>query len=99
MLLTAQAGKSIFILFLCIFLNKKCKDMSIEPWRNAKVIRIENETVNTRRFWLQVPELEVFDFAPGQFVTLDLPIHEKKINAGAVIPFPAGLMVPIFLNW
>lgn len=52
--------------------------MSIEPWRIAKVIRIENETANTRRFWLQVPELEVFDFTPGQFVTLDLPIHEKK---------------------
>ena len=52
--------------------------MAIEPWRTAKVIRIENETDNTRRFWLQVPELERFDFIPGQFVTLDLPIHEKK---------------------
>jgi CDP-4-dehydro-6-deoxyglucose reductase len=52
--------------------------MAIEPWRIAKVIRIENETANTRRFWLQVPELEKFDFIPGQFVTLDLPIHEKK---------------------
>ncbi|WP_462220691.1 ferredoxin--NADP reductase, partial [Ferruginibacter sp.] len=31
----------------------------------------------TRRFWLQVPELESFDYKPGQFVTLDLPIHEK----------------------
>jgi CDP-4-dehydro-6-deoxyglucose reductase len=27
---------------------------------------------------MQVPELEKFDFIPGQFVTLDLPIHEKK---------------------
>jgi len=52
--------------------------MAIEPWRIAKVIKIENETANTRRFWLQVPELEKFDFKPGQFVTLDLPIHEKK---------------------
>ncbi|WP_462249872.1 ferredoxin--NADP reductase [Ferruginibacter sp.] len=51
--------------------------MAIEPWRTAKVIKIENETINTRRFWLQVPELESFDFKPGQFVTLDLPIHEK----------------------
>ena len=31
----------------------------------------------TRRFWIQIPELPSFDFAPGQFVTLDLPIHEK----------------------
>jgi glycine betaine catabolism B len=52
--------------------------MAIEPWRTAKVIKIENETVNTKRFWLQVPELESFDYKPGQFVTLDLPIHEKK---------------------
>jgi glycine betaine catabolism B len=51
--------------------------MAIEPWRTAKVIKIENETINTRRFWLQVPELESFDYKPGQFVTLDLPIHEK----------------------
>jgi glycine betaine catabolism B len=52
--------------------------MAIEPWRTAKVIKIENETANTRRFWLQVPELENFEYQPGQFVTLDLPIHEKK---------------------
>jgi glycine betaine catabolism B len=51
--------------------------MAIEPWRIAKVIKIENETTNTRRFWLQVPDLESFDYKPGQFVTLDLPIHEK----------------------
>jgi ferredoxin-NADP reductase len=52
--------------------------MAIEPWRIAKVIKIENETTNTRRYWMQVPELEKLDFKPGQFVTLDLPIHEKK---------------------
>jgi hypothetical protein len=41
------------------------------------MIRIENETADTKRFWIEVPELERFDFVPGQFVTLDLPIHEK----------------------
>lgn len=51
--------------------------MAIQPWRTGKVIRIENETPATRRYWIQVTELEVFDFKPGQFVTLDLPIHEK----------------------
>jgi len=50
----------------------------MEPWRTGKVIRIEDATHNTKRFWIQVPEVEVFDFKPGQFVTLDLPIHEKK---------------------
>jgi CDP-4-dehydro-6-deoxyglucose reductase len=50
----------------------------IEPWRNGKVIRIENETPSTRRFWIEIPEITDFDFSPGQFVTLDLPIHEQK---------------------
>jgi glycine betaine catabolism B len=52
--------------------------MALEPWRTGRVIRIEDETYNTRRFWIEVPELERFDFKAGQFVTLDLPIHEQK---------------------
>src|SRR6476659_2002301 len=52
--------------------------MALEPWRTGKVIRIVDETYNTKRFWIQVPELERFDFKAGQFVTLDLPIHEQK---------------------
>ena len=51
--------------------------MALLPWRKGIVTRIEDETYNTRRFWIQVPELEHFDFTPGQFVTLDLPIHDK----------------------
>lgn len=51
--------------------------MALQPWRIGIVIKIENETNDTKRFWIQVPELESFDFTPGQFVTLDLPIHEK----------------------
>lgn len=49
----------------------------VQPWRTGKVIRIVDETNSTRRFWIEVPELASFDFVPGQFVTLDLPIHEK----------------------
>lgn len=49
----------------------------MEPWRIGKVILIEDATYNTKRFWIEVPELENFNFKPGQFVTLDLPIHEK----------------------
>jgi len=51
--------------------------MALQPWRKGVVINIKEETYNTRRFFVQVPELERFDFAPGQFVTLDLPIDEK----------------------
>ncbi len=51
--------------------------MALQPWRTGKVIRVENETKDTKRYWIEVPELTTFDFIPGQFVTLDLPIHEK----------------------
>ncbi len=51
--------------------------MALQPWRTGKVIKIEEQTSTTRLFFIEVPELEVFDFKPGQFVTLDLPIHEK----------------------
>ncbi len=51
--------------------------MALQPWRTGIVVRIENETSSTKRFWISVPELSAFDFNPGQFVTLDLPIHEK----------------------
>lgn len=51
--------------------------MALQPWRKGFVIKIENETYNTKRFWIQVPELETFQFIPGQFVTIDLPIHDK----------------------
>ena len=51
--------------------------MALQPWRTGVVTRIEEATYNTRRFWIEVPELETFDFLPGQFVTIDLPIHEK----------------------
>src|SRR5687767_9043968 len=50
----------------------------LQPWRTGKVIRTEDATEHTRHFWIEVPEVETFDFKPGQFITLDLPIHEKK---------------------
>jgi ferredoxin-NADP reductase len=51
--------------------------MALQPWRKAVVNRIEDEADGTRRFYMTIPEVENFDFKPGQFVTLDLPIHEK----------------------
>jgi glycine betaine catabolism B len=51
--------------------------MAVQPWRKGVVIRIEEEANSTHRYFIQVPEMEKFDFEPGQFVTLDLPIGEK----------------------
>ncbi len=47
-------------------------------WYDGRVIRIADESSTTRRFWIQVDELERFDFRAGQFVTFDLPISEKR---------------------
>ena len=70
--------------------------MAVQPWRTGKVIRIENETYNTRRYWIEVPELDKFDFVPGQFVTLDLPIHEKpnkRWRSYSIASWPDGTNV------
>ena len=70
--------------------------MAVQPWRTGKVIRIEQETYNTRRFWIEVPELEKFDFIPGQFVTLDLPIYEKpnkRWRSYSIASWPDGTNV------
>lgn len=50
----------------------------VPEWQKAIVTRIEQATPGTRRYWLELPETKRFDFKPGQFVTLDLPIHEKR---------------------
>lgn len=70
--------------------------MALQPWRTGKVIRIEDETSDTRRFWVEVPELTSFDFIPGQFVTLDLPIHEKpnkRWRSYSIASWPDGTNV------
>lgn len=70
--------------------------MAVQPWRIGKVIRIENETKDTKRFWIEVPEISSFDFVPGQFVTLDLPIHEKpnkRWRSYSIASWPDGTNV------
>lgn len=65
--------------------------MALQPWRKGIVTRIEEAAPNTRRFWIKVPELERFDFTPGQFVTIDLPIHEKpnkRIRSYSIASWP-----------
>ena len=52
--------------------------MALAPWYTAEVFDIRDETKNTKRFFCRVRELDRLDFKPGQFLTFDLPIHEKK---------------------
>jgi len=70
--------------------------MALQPWRKGIVTKIKQETYNTRRFWISIPELDAFDFAPGQFVTLDLPIHEKlnkRWRSYSIASWPDGTNV------
>ncbi|HEY4877206.1 MAG TPA: FAD-dependent oxidoreductase [Puia sp.] len=67
-----------------------------QPWQTGKVIKIENETPTTRRFWIQLTAIDSFDFEPGQFVTLDLPIHEKpnkRWRSYSIASWPDGTNV------
>lgn len=70
--------------------------MAVQPWRKGIVTRIENETKHTKRFYITVPELESFNFKSGQFVTLDLPIHEKinkRWRSYSIASWPDGTNV------
>lgn len=50
----------------------------VPEWQTGIVRRIESVNAITRRFFIELPKEPVFDFKAGQFVTLDLPIHEQK---------------------
>lgn len=47
-------------------------------WYDSKIIKIEDESSTTKRFWVKVETEELLDFKAGQFVTMDLPIHERR---------------------
>jgi ferredoxin-NADP reductase len=68
----------------------------LQPWQTGKVTRIENVTAITRRFWIELVSGEPFHFEPGQFVTLDLPIHEKpakRWRSYSIASWPDGTAV------
>jgi CDP-4-dehydro-6-deoxyglucose reductase len=51
--------------------------MSLQ-WQTGIVRKTEQATHNTRRYWIELPQSPVFSFKPGQFITLDLPIHDQR---------------------
>lgn len=44
----------------------------------GEIIRIQQQTPSTRQFFLKVEGEEKFSFRAGQFITMDLPIHERR---------------------
>jgi CDP-4-dehydro-6-deoxyglucose reductase len=47
-------------------------------WYNSRVVDIIDQTPSTKSFWLKIADMTSFDFTPGQFITLDLPLGEKR---------------------
>lgn len=47
-------------------------------WYDAEFVRIEEVNETVKRFWVKIPSLEKLDFEAGQFMTFDLPIHERR---------------------
>ncbi len=46
----------------------------------GNIIKIKNETPTTKRFWVKINSEEIINFQAGQFVTMELPIHEKRLK-------------------
>lgn len=55
---------------------------------DAEVITIIEETPDTKRFVFQVPELKQYDFIPGQYALIDLPINGKQTTRAYSIASP-----------
>ncbi len=47
-------------------------------WFDAELVKINEVNESVRRFWLRTQEKVTFE--PGQFVTMDLPISEKRLK-------------------
>jgi len=67
--------------------------MAVQPWRQCEVIAIGEEAELTRRYRIRIPGTGRFDFRPGQFVTLDLPISDKpakRMRSYSIASWPDG---------
>lgn len=49
-------------------------------WYDSHITRIADESPTTKRFWLEISGDEPFDFKAGQFITMDLPISDKRLK-------------------
>lgn len=49
-------------------------------WFQGRVIGLEQLNRSTRQFTLEVRDVSSFPFLPGQFITFDLPVSEKRLH-------------------
>ncbi len=70
--------------------------MAVLPWSKGIVKRIIEDAPLTRRYWIEIQDTNNFEFTAGQFVTLDLPIHEKparRWRSYSIASWPDGTNV------
>jgi ferredoxin-NADP reductase len=49
-------------------------------WYDSQIIDIQNETDSTKRLWVKIQGEEKVQFQAGQFITMDLPISDKRLK-------------------
>ena len=49
-------------------------------WYDGLVKKTEPIAPNVKQFWLEMPEVYTFDVKSGQFVTMDVPIGDKRLQ-------------------
>ncbi len=49
-------------------------------WIDAKLIKTVDRSDTTKSFFLELKGVDLFEFSAGQFITLDLPIGEKRLD-------------------
>ena len=49
-------------------------------WYDSKLIKVADQSPTTKRFWVELPPDADIEFKAGQFVTMDLPIAEKRLK-------------------
>jgi ferredoxin-NADP reductase len=49
-------------------------------WYDSQIIDIQSETDSTKRLWVKIHGEEKVHFKAGQFVTMDLPISDKRLK-------------------
>ncbi|MBK9733708.1 MAG: oxidoreductase [Saprospiraceae bacterium] len=62
-------------------------------WYDGRVVEINQLTPFTKQFFVKLEGHDVFDFLPGQFVTMDLPVSEKRLfrwRSYSIANHPAG---------
>jgi len=52
-----------------------------KKWHKGTLVKVKNESLPTKRFWIKVEQEEMpFTFKAGQFITMDLPIGETRLD-------------------